>query len=65
MIRVNGKEKELVQEITLLEFLREEGYETSRIAVERNGQIVPRGSYEKTMLHSGDVLEVVSFVGGG
>ena len=36
-----------------------------RIAVERNGDIVPKAQYDETMLCDGDVVEVVSFVGGG
>ena len=36
-----------------------------RIAVERNGEIVPRRTYGETVLQDGDVLEIVSFVGGG
>ena len=36
-----------------------------RIAVERNGEIIPKTSYQDIILQDGDVLEVVSFVGGG
>lgn len=38
---------------------------TDRIAIERNGEIVPRGTWSNVMLESGDKLEVVQFVGGG
>ena len=38
---------------------------TPRVAVERNREIVPKASYATTSLASGDVLEVVEFVGGG
>lgn len=65
MIRVNGEEKHLENEITLQDFLEQEGYQTGRIAVEKNGGIVPKSQYAETLLHSGDVLEIVSFVGGG
>ena len=41
------------------------GYRTNRIAVEKNGQIVPKSAYESTVIKDGDSLEVVSFVGGG
>ena len=36
-----------------------------RVAVERNRQIVPKGSYAQTMLADGDQLEIVTLVGGG
>ena len=38
---------------------------TPRLAVERNGNIVPRARYGETVLEDGDVLEIVRFVGGG
>ena len=36
-----------------------------RVAVERNGEIVPRGRYADTPLADGDALEIVVAVGGG
>jgi sulfur carrier protein len=36
-----------------------------RIAVERNGEIVPRGQFESVRLADGDALEIVVAVGGG
>lgn len=65
MITVNGKQVELKEEMTILQFLEKEGYQTTRIAVEKNGEIVPKRTYQDAIIHSGDVLEVVSFVGGG
>ena len=35
------------------------------LAVERNGEIVPKAAYGETILQDGDVIEVVNFVGGG
>lgn len=65
MIRVNGEDKNLKEGVTLLSFLEQEGYQTARIAVEKNGEIIPKKQYSETLLHSGDSLEIVSFVGGG
>lgn len=65
MITVNGRQVKLEKEMTILEFLEKEGYETTRIAVEKNGEIVPKRTYNDVLIHSKDVLEVVSFVGGG
>ena len=39
--------------------------EAKTLQKERNGEIVPRNRYGETLLADGDVLEIVSFVGGG
>lgn len=62
---INGVKKEISVQMTLLELLQQEGFQAERIAVERNGEIVPRASYGTTWIGDGDQLEVVSFVGGG
>ncbi|HEV3511472.1 MAG TPA: sulfur carrier protein ThiS [Candidatus Sulfotelmatobacter sp.] len=41
------------------------GMKTDRVAVELNRDIVPRDRWTETVLHEGDRLEVVHFVGGG
>jgi sulfur carrier protein len=41
------------------------GLQGDRVAVEHNGEIVPRASWPETVLAPGDRLEVVHFVGGG
>ncbi|MDE6773465.1 MAG: sulfur carrier protein ThiS [Treponemataceae bacterium] len=50
---------------TLAEYLATTDYDPKRIAVERNGAIVPKAQYADTVLQDGDTIEVVSFVGGG
>lgn len=40
-------------------------YRAELVAVERNGQIVPRTEFGAAVLTDGDELEIVSFVGGG
>ena len=64
-MKVNGTQVPLQEEKTLLQYLQENQYDISKIAVERNGEIVPRNRYGETLLADGDVLEIVSFVGGG
>ena len=64
-MKVNGEEKELEKEMSLADFLRQENYMPERIAVERNGEIVPKAEYGSVMLGGEDVLEIVHFVGGG
>jgi sulfur carrier protein len=41
------------------------GLQGDRVAVEHNGEIVPRSAWPQTELNAGDRLEVVHFVGGG
>ena len=64
MITINGKEYELSGK-TVTEVLEALGYAGQRVAVELNESIVPRAEYDKTVVYSGDHLEVVRFVGGG
>ena len=64
MIKVNGEEMNIAGK-NLKVFLEESGYVNGRIAVEMNGEIVPRATYEEVIIKDGDVIEVVSFVGGG
>ena len=45
--------------------IRALGLEGKRIAVERNGEIVPKSRYAETRLLAGDKLEIVAAVGGG
>lgn len=62
---INGVQKAYPEGISLTEVLKQEGYETERIAVERNEEIVPKTEYHKVFLKDADHLEVVRFVGGG
>lgn len=65
MITVNGKQIRLTSEMSVADYLEQNNYQLKRIAVEMNGDILPKYSYSDTMLKDGDRLEVVSFVGGG
>ncbi len=65
MISINGKNVENIAGKTVLEYLNESGYDIKRVAVERNGDILPKSQYESTVLQDRDSIEVVSFVGGG
>ena len=62
MIIVNGKEINLTEDTTVAEYLEQNQYQVKRIAVELNGDILPKYSYSDTMLKDGDRLEVVTFV---
>lgn len=64
VVRINGTELDLAGR-TLADYLAEAGFNLTRVAVERNGEIVPKRLYGETILTDGDALEVVGFVGGG
>ena len=64
-LTVNGKERTLEKEMTLQEFLHSEQYRPGQVAVERNRAIVAQEAYETTMLEQGDILEILTFMGGG
>ncbi len=64
MVKVNGTECDAAGKL-LYDYLKSAGFDAKRVAVERNGEIVPRADYEDTVLADGDEVEVVRFVGGG
>ena len=64
MITINGQESDCAG-ITISQYLENNSYSLTRIAVEKNGEIVPKSQYDSVVLQDGDRLEVVSFVGGG
>lgn len=63
--RVNGERLTLSAGTTIAELLAARGWAGKRVAVERNGEIVPRSLHAQTTLAEGDVLEIVVAVGGG
>ena len=65
MITINGEKKQDYDGVSLEEMLSQEGYQRERIAVEINGSIASKSQYSDILLHAGDVIEVVNFVGGG
>ena len=64
-MKVNGKTTPLDAEMTVHSLLMQLGLDPKRVAVERNGQIVPRARFADQALGEDDVLELVEFVGGG
>jgi sulfur carrier protein len=63
-IQLNGEAVEVAPG-TLEQLLAERGWTGKRVAIERNGAIVPRSLYPGTRVQSGDALEIVVAVGGG
>lgn len=64
-LSINGERERLEAPITVEQLLRKRGLAGSRVAVERNGEIVPRSRHAETALAEGDRLEIVVAVGGG
>ena len=65
MFTVNGTKKGLPGVFSVKEYLEQNGYVISQIAVELNEEILPKTEYVSTVLKDGDVMEIVSFMGGG
>lgn len=64
LVKINGELRDVTGK-TVSECLAADGYDVKRVAVERNGQIVPKARYDGIVLEDDDVVEIVSFVGGG
>jgi thiazole synthase len=64
-IRVNGGHRRVVRGISVADLALELGLEPTRVAVERNLEIVPRSALADVIVEDGDDYEIVTFVGGG
>jgi sulfur carrier protein len=64
-IVLNGQPKTLSGPTSVSTLIDALGYTGKRIAVERNGEIVPKSTYAHTQLEADDRLEIVVAVGGG
>ncbi|MCA1828245.1 MAG: sulfur carrier protein ThiS [Myxococcales bacterium] len=62
---VNGEQVELPEGLTVAGLLQHLGFKAERIAVERNGQVVKKARHGEEPVQADDVLEIVTFVGGG
>lgn len=64
-IQFNGDRVEIASGTTVMSALLSAGIATALCAVELNGEVIPHATFNETMLRDGDVVEVVTFVGGG
>ncbi|QQS02175.1 MAG: sulfur carrier protein ThiS [Austwickia sp.] len=62
---VNGQPEPAAAGQSLQAFVAAAGYVLDRIAIELNGDIVPKAAYSERLLRAGDRLEIVQFMGGG
>jgi sulfur carrier protein len=64
-ISVNGQPQEVAEGASVADLLSLLNVQGRRIAVERNGDIVPRSLHASTLLAPADQIEVVHAIGGG
>ena len=64
-ITINGEPRQFDSALSVAALIEQLGHAGKRIAVERNGEIVPKGEHATTLLADGDQLEIVVAVGGG
>lgn len=64
-IQLNGHTHSVPADTSVAELLQLAGYGERRVAVERNGEIVPRSLHAQTRLATGDRVELVQAIGGG
>ncbi len=64
-IQVNGKSLELSEDATVSTLIEQMRLTGKRLAVEINGEIVPRSTHAQTRLKTSDRVEIVQAIGGG
>ncbi|TDR81356.1 sulfur carrier protein ThiS [Paludibacterium purpuratum] len=64
-LMINGEAKRFESVATVAELIQALSLGDKRVAVERNGEIVPKSRHRETLLVDHDVLEIVVAVGGG
>lgn len=64
-MQLNGKNVPLAAPCTVAELLKAHSFRQELVAVEVNGKLVPRAAFVDEVVHDGDAVEIVTFVGGG
>ncbi len=64
-ISINGELRQFCSPLTTAGLIELLGYAGKRVAIERNGEIVPRGRHAEVVLSNGDRIEIIAAVGGG
>ena len=64
MAKING-EIVKIDNVSVLDYLKENGYNPLMVAVEINEEIVPKTTFDSHLIKDEDTVEIVSFVGGG
>lgn len=64
-IKINGKETQVPDGITLIQLLGHLRIDKHRVAIELNKEIAKKTHWDRITLKEGDNIEIVTFVGGG
>ena len=64
-VTINGTEHTLEEALTIAQLLAQLGKNPKFLAVERNFELVPRTKHAESLLAEGDMIEIVTLVGGG
>jgi len=64
MLKINGKPVEAAG-MTIAEYLTKENFDARKVAVEVNEEIIPKNKFADKILQDGDIVEIISFMGGG
>jgi sulfur carrier protein len=64
-VRVNGAARRFSAPLDLASLLQQLDMAGKKVAVEKNGEIVPKSAHARTLVADGDQLEIVVAVGGG
>lgn len=64
MVRINGNDTDSAGK-TIANYLQDANYDVRTIVVEINEEIVDKTKYNETVLNDGDIVEIISFMGGG
>jgi sulfur carrier protein len=64
-ITINGQSRTVAEALTLGQLVAELDLGGKRIAVERNGEVVPKSRHADTVVGDGDRFEIIVAVGGG
>ena len=62
---MNGEQREVESSLTVAQLLKKYDLAPLRVAVEINRELVRRARFDEAYLAEGDVVEIVTLVGGG
>ena len=64
MVQINGKNEDIAGK-NLRDYLNAANYDTRIIVVEINEKIIEKEKYQNTIIKDGDIIEIITFMGGG
>ncbi len=64
-INVNGESRDVATGSTIAGLIDTLGLEQKTVVAQRNDDIIERHAYASTLIHDGDCIELIRFVGGG